>query len=99
MSEFVASLFVATGKPYLSTTSNPAMIHHRARSPLWKMVRRPGIATPHRGGAAKTGMGATGSAERITAGFEYVGPARAVDAKRFRLLVPRDSNSLLAAQP
>jgi hypothetical protein len=83
MSEFVASLFVATGKPYLSTTSNPAMIHHRARSPLWKMIRRPGLAGVHRG--AGTGMGATGSGERITAGFEYAGPARAEEAARFGL--------------
>ena len=34
MSEFVASLFAATGKPYVSTTSHPAMIRHRALAPV-----------------------------------------------------------------
>ena len=41
MSEFVASLFVGTGKPYTSVTSHPAMIHHRARSRNWRMSRGP----------------------------------------------------------
>ena len=51
MSEFVASLFVATGKPHVSATSHPAMIRHRGRSPLWRMTRKPGLATapPRRG--------------------------------------------------
>lgn len=84
MSEFVASLFAATGKPFVSTTSNPAMIRHRVRSPLWKMTRRPGLASPHRG--AGTGMGETGSADRITASFEYAGATRPQEARRFGVL-------------
>jgi hypothetical protein len=43
MSEFVAAIYKATGKPYTSTTSHPAMIHHRAKSPLWRMSRKPGL--------------------------------------------------------
>jgi hypothetical protein len=84
MSEFVASLFVATGKPYLSTTSHPAMIRHRAKSPLWRMTRKPGLCAPHRGGS--TGMGDSGSTTRITAGFEYAGLARVEEARRFGLV-------------
>ena len=74
LSEFVASLFRTTGKPYFSTTSNPAMIHHRARSSLWRMTRKPSmIASRRQGGFRhvefKTSFG------RMTASFEFVGPA------------------------
>jgi hypothetical protein len=48
LSEFVAGLFKATGKPYYSTTSNPAMIQHRARSPLWRMARKPSMVRSRR---------------------------------------------------
>ena len=70
MSEFVARLYRATGKPYFSTTSHPALIRHRCRSPLWRVTRKPRMKTPH-------GNAMSGSTHRITAGFEYVGPLRA----------------------
>ena len=79
MSDFVASLFVATGKPYFSRTSHPAMIRHRLNSPRWKMLRQPGMVS--RSGMTSrdtTQMGETVSRGRNTAGFEYVGPAFAV---------------------
>lgn len=84
ISDFVASLYASTGKPYFSTTSHPAMIAHRARSPLWRMHRPPGMAG--RSGATSRdtcGMARTNSRGRITAGFEYVGPTRPEDARRF----------------
>ena len=84
LSEYVASLYRATGKPFFSTTSTPAMIPHRARSPVWKLLREPSIRTRHRGrsvGSAKTRM--QSSFGRITAGFEYVGPVRQEEAVRF----------------
>jgi hypothetical protein len=83
MSEFVASLFAATGRPYRSTTSHPAMIRHRARSPLWRMVRKPGLGSAHSGSRDATRMGNVGSTTRITAGFEYVGNVRPDEARRF----------------
>lgn len=86
MSEYVASLYKATGRPYYSSTSHPAMIRHRARSALWWMTRRPGIVKPHRGGSEKMKMAGAASTGRITAGFRYVGPARAEDARGFGLL-------------
>jgi len=83
MSEFVASVFRATGKPYYSTTSHPSMMRHRCRSPLWRMTRRPRTSTnPH----ASRGMARTGSVGRLTAGFEYVGPPRAEDAVRLGVI-------------
>lgn len=81
MSEFVASVFVATGKRYISTTSNPAMVQHRARSPRWNMHRKPSMvsATKHANLRTSKTSRAAGKAKnsygRITAGFEYVGPA------------------------
>ena len=83
MSEFVASLFVAGRKPYFSTTGHPGMIAHRARSPLWRSVRRPGIVG--RQGRTSSALGMQpGGPVRITAGFEYVGPPRPVEAAALR---------------
>jgi hypothetical protein len=88
LSEFVASLYVATGRPYFSTTGHPAMIRHRARSPLWRMSRPPGrIGTGRR--ASRPGLTAamarTSSKNRNTASFEYVGEARRDEAASFGL--------------
>ena len=83
LSEYVASLFVATGKPYFSTTSHPAMIAHRADSPLWRMHRKPRMVSRHaRSSRATNSMSDTCSRGRNTAGFEYVGPPRPTDAQR-----------------
>jgi len=82
MSEFIASLYIATGKPYYSTTSHPAMIRHRAASRHWRMTRKPQTAvTTHK----DPGLAKHGSAGRMTAGFEYVGAARAIEARGFGL--------------
>lgn len=74
LSDFVASLFRATGKPYWSTTSNPAMIASRRGSKSWKLIRKPGrIARRHQG--SLTSLSRSGSQRRMTASFEYSGPA------------------------
>jgi ABC-type ATPase involved in cell division len=93
MSEFIASIYKATGKPYTSTTSHPAMIHHRARSPLWRMTRKPSLVGGHAGGFAT--MRKTSAIDRLTAGFEYIGPARAEDARNFGLGIPRARSALI----
>jgi hypothetical protein len=92
LSEFVASLYVATGRPYFSTTGHPAMIRHRARSRLWRMSRPPGRISPGRrpplGRRGLTAaMAKTSSKNRNTASFEYVGEARRGDAASFGLPV------------
>lgn len=87
MSDFVASLFVATGKPYFSTTSHPAMIHHRMNSPLWRTTRKPGMCSRSGMRSADTsGMARTNSRGRNTASFEYVGPPRIEAAKILKVL-------------
>jgi ABC-type molybdenum transport system ATPase subunit/photorepair protein PhrA len=87
MSEFVAGMYRSTGQPYYSTTSHPALIRHRCKSPLWRVTRKPIISTrPHHNTLA-----ASGSLGRMTAGFEYVGPIRRDDAVRLGVVpgVPR----------
>jgi hypothetical protein len=84
MSEFIASLFAATGKPYRSVTSHPAMIHHRAKSPRWRMSRSPSRVRP---GQQRTdrmvALDKTVSSGRLTASFEYIGESRDDIAARF----------------
>jgi hypothetical protein len=91
MADFVAGMFRAKGKPYRSTTSHPAMIKYRVKSPLWKMTRRPGFAanSPNSGSQkdpAGRRVKIRDSFGRLTAAFEYVGPANATAAKAFGLL-------------
>jgi GNAT superfamily N-acetyltransferase len=86
LAEFVASIYVATGKPYFSRSSHPAILRHRANSPLWRMIRGPGLVRPiGKSGIEQTGLQQTLSAMRLTAGFEYVGPPRRESANRLRL--------------
>jgi energy-coupling factor transporter ATP-binding protein EcfA2 len=79
LSEFVASLFVATGKNYTSRTSHPSMIAHRRRSPLWICTRRLGFKSPHR----LANFGKSTSAARLCASFRFAGPANKEAARRF----------------
>jgi ABC-type ATPase involved in cell division/GNAT superfamily N-acetyltransferase len=89
LSEFVASVMAATGKPYMSTTSNPAMVRYRARSPLWRMHRTPSL-TARDGGkkawADRPAQHKFRAVNRLTAGFRYVGPVRAAEARGFGLI-------------
>lgn len=81
LSEFVASLFAATGKRYLSVTSHPGMIAHRLRSANWTMYRQPSFGTRNVG--TQQTFNRTAALCRRTAGFRYVGPSRRDDAARF----------------
>ena len=83
----MASLFKATGKPYRSTTGNPAYVNHRLRSPLWKLVRKPQIARRNRTlNRNCPNLARAVATNRLTSPFEYVGPANAEDARRFGIL-------------
>jgi hypothetical protein len=79
LSEFVASLFVATGKRYCSRTSHPAMIGHWAKSQLWKMAGGVAFGRKHTGQCAAFNHSA--ALARLTAGFRYIGPANEEAAK------------------
>ncbi len=68
-----AALWKALGYRALSCTGHPAEIHRRQRSPDWAMTRKPSrIAASDRG---LPQFNAIRSKNRITASFEYVGPA------------------------
>ena len=67
VSEFVADLVVQSGCRFFSTTSHPAMIHHRARSAKWRCSRFGHVAT-----AGKNSVMKSNSSRRVSAGFEYI---------------------------
>jgi GNAT superfamily N-acetyltransferase len=66
LSTYVASLWKAVGHRVTSTTTHPALIAARKRSPRWRMIRSPSLATRH--SRLRHAM------TRLTAGFEYIGP-------------------------
>jgi GNAT superfamily N-acetyltransferase len=76
LSEWLGGYLKGQGLRFTSVSSHPAMIRHRAKSPKWRM-KRFGHLKAHERKVHKTiGMLAdTSSASRLTASFEYVGPA------------------------
>ena len=71
LSALIASLWRGLGYRAVSTTTHPAMIRSRLRSPLWRLRRAPGLAS----GRERRLRGLKHATTRLTAGFEYVGPA------------------------
>jgi ABC-type nitrate/sulfonate/bicarbonate transport system ATPase subunit len=66
LSTHLAAMWKALGYHAASTTTHPAFIAARQRSPHWRMVRAPSLARDRgRFHHANT---------RLTAGFEYIGP-------------------------
>jgi GNAT superfamily N-acetyltransferase len=74
LSATIAALWRGLGQRAVSTTTHPAMIRSRLRSPLWRLKRSPSLA-----GGGDVFRHAT---TRLTAGFEYVGPAMPADVAR-----------------
>jgi GNAT superfamily N-acetyltransferase len=77
LADFVSSVLRATAAHVFRTAAHPAVVAHCAKSPLWDMKRAPSM-TP--GSSAderrNKGVGAMKrAADRLTAGFEYAGPA------------------------
>lgn len=92
LSEFVASLFCATGKKYFSRTSNPAFVAHRIRSPLWRLAHKADWGKKQGKGTSEPGFRKTISLTRLTWSFEYVGAARPAEARLMGLPVPGRSD-------
>lgn len=85
LSEFVGGVMRGTGKRYMSTTGNPAMIRYRARSPKWRMNRPPSrVSRP--GAKSSQSLAASAAFARFTAGFEYIGPADPAATRRFGVI-------------
>jgi ABC-type lipoprotein export system ATPase subunit len=89
LNEAVAEYVIKQGFQFRSTTSHPAMIEHRLRSPKWVCVRPPS----HVGHPGVSGLVNKASTGRITASFRYVGTG----AKK-ALEVPQVSRKLPDAQ-
>ncbi|MDP3768838.1 MAG: ABC transporter ATP-binding protein, partial [Dehalococcoidia bacterium] len=79
LSAFVGGLYRVRGRPYRSTTSHPAMIRARLASPDWRIVRRPSMVRQFKWAASN----------RLTAGFEYVGPAFPDEARQLGVSLKR----------
>jgi ABC-type dipeptide/oligopeptide/nickel transport system ATPase subunit len=71
VSAAVASMWKGLGFRAISTTTHPAMMCARQRSPLWRMHRPPSLGAGRERRLRKLQHATT----RLTAGFEYVGPA------------------------
>ncbi|MCS7045110.1 MAG: ABC transporter ATP-binding protein [Gemmataceae bacterium] len=67
LSDFAAGLWTGLGFRAISTTTHPALIRARLRSPHWEMHRRPAFAAGHEGRLRH-------ATTRLTAGFTYIGP-------------------------
>jgi ABC-type lipoprotein export system ATPase subunit/GNAT superfamily N-acetyltransferase len=72
LSAAIASVWKGLSYRAISTTTHPGMIRARLRSPLWRMTRRPSLAG--------TGDVMKHASTRLTAGFEYIGPALPLEA-------------------
>jgi GNAT superfamily N-acetyltransferase len=71
LSAIIASMWTALGYRAISTTTHPAMMRTRQKSPYWRMRRPPSLAIGSERRLKKLQHATT----RLTAGFEYVGPA------------------------
>ena len=86
VSGFCASLWKGLGHRACSTTTHPAFVAARLRSPHWRLVRAPSLGSSRPSSLAPR-RSFRHADTRLTAGFEYIGPA----------LDPRLADRLLAA--
>ncbi len=82
LSAYLGSICRGLGFCFISTTSNPAMIKVRSQSTLWKMLRAPSRTSFAGKSSTIGGLAKTLAIDRLSAGFEYVGPALSSDEAR-----------------
>lgn len=76
LSEWLGEKLLREGWRFVSTTSAPGMIWHRAKSALWRTARFGNAAQMGRE-SGLTGLRTSLSCARLTAGFEFLGEAKA----------------------
>ena len=81
LSATIAALWKGLGYRALSTTTHPGMIRARLRSADWRLRRSPSLAAGKRRDVLRH------ATTRLTAGFEYVGPALSAPVARTLLHV------------
>jgi ABC-type lipoprotein export system ATPase subunit len=74
VSNFCASLWKGLGHRTCSTTTHPAFIAARLRSPHWRLIRAPSLARPSTSPRHPLTPSPRHATTRLTAGFEYIGP-------------------------
>lgn len=79
LSDYVASVVRSVGKRAISSTSHPAMIRSRAKSPNWRTARKPSMTKQGGKLYQESGLGKRTATTRLSAGFEYVGPIASKD--------------------
>jgi ABC-type lipoprotein export system ATPase subunit len=72
ISDFVAEYCKQRGFRYMSTTSQPSMIHYRNKSDLWSLTRFASHVSKQGKSSALTKRMTT-SSNRLTSSFEYIG--------------------------
>jgi hypothetical protein len=75
LSNFCASLWKGLGYRAISTTTHPGFMAARLKSPHWRIIRAPSLANVS-GKSARRDL--KHARTRLTAGFEYIGPALSV---------------------
>lgn len=85
LSAHIASMWKALSFRAMSTTSHPAMVRSRARSPLWRLHRPPGRTAGGGMMSRDHKFGASIAIDRLSAGFEYIGPE--MDREKARALL------------
>jgi GNAT superfamily N-acetyltransferase len=80
LSGLIASMWRGLGYRAVSTTTHPALIRSRLKSPFWRLRRPPSLAT-----SREPRLRLRHATTRLTAGFEYTGPA--LPARLARLLL------------
>ena len=75
ISDYIASMWKSLGYRAMSTTSHPAMVRSRARSTSWRMHRPPARTSGGGMMARDRAFGRSIAIDRLSAGFEYIGPA------------------------
>lgn len=73
--DFGAALWAGQGYRAFSTTGHPAELRRRMRNPKWVMTRSQGMTAKESGKQARPGRAPKHACTRLTASFEYVGPA------------------------
>lgn len=72
--DFIAEHYLKMGKSYITTTSNPALVHYMKRSPKWILTKYGRTTSAANSHSNITGLNKTSAGiSRITTSWKYVG--------------------------
>jgi len=82
LSRHIASMWKSLGFRAMSTAAHPGLVRSRARSSLWRMHRPPGRTAGGGMMSRDKQFGSKIAIDRLSAGFEYIGPEMDRDMAR-----------------